>query len=118
MRAIILEATLTGATGESSPVSGAIGVIVGGWLDYVGQSGDTADVTLVETLGGVERTVATLSNQNTDRTINPVSAAQGTDGAAISSQYVAGWHIFGGTLHIEVAGAAAGSIKAYLNVIE
>lgn len=31
MRAIILEATLTGATGESSPVPGAIGVIVGGW---------------------------------------------------------------------------------------
>ena len=27
MRAIILEATLTGATGESSPVPGAIGVI-------------------------------------------------------------------------------------------
>ena len=118
MTPIILEVTLTGATGESAAVPVPFGHIISGYIDYVGQSGNTADVTLINTVDSVERTVATISNQNTDRVLTPIAQAHGTDGADVSGQYAAGWAIFGGTLHIEVAGAAAGSIRLTLNVIE
>lgn len=44
MKPIILEVTLTGATGEVSGIPGAHGHIMSYRINYTGQSGDTADV--------------------------------------------------------------------------
>lgn len=50
MKSIVLEVTLTGATGEVSGIPGAHGHIMSYRINYTGQSGDTADVTLYETV--------------------------------------------------------------------
>jgi len=118
MKSIVLEVTLTGATGEVSGIPGAHGHIMSYRINYTGQSGDTADVTLYETIDGADETLLTLANQNTDKRAPLVYQADGTDGADVTDQYGAGIPIFGGSLKMTVAGAAAGSIKLMLNVLE
>ena len=86
MKPIILEVTLTGATGEVSGIPGAHGHIMSYRINF--------------------------------KRAPLVYQADGTDGADVTDQYGAGIPIFGGSLKMTVAGAAAGSIKLMLNVLE
>jgi hypothetical protein len=113
---VVVAVTTSGSAGAATANvnTGAIrGTIRAFQVDYVSMPA-TTDVTITE-VGGLGRTLITLTNANTDKTVYPLGQAGliGT-GADITGVY-APVHI-SGALNIAVAQADAGTINFIFDV--
>jgi hypothetical protein len=72
------------ASGTSDQI--ARGFLIGGTINYSGSADAGSDVVISET-NGLQRTLVTLTDQNTDRTLNPFDIIETTAGVDVTGAH-------------------------------